>query len=166
MSVAYRHHFEGSSGPRQRVTLEYTLRSATRVLDSDFVYTRHMVEGQYSAGWGRNYVGIRGIAGQVTGTAPLFERFSLGNSTLLRGWNKFDVAPHGGNRVAYGSLEYHYSDFAIFYDAGAVWDRGRSAKARHAVGFGIADRHGAFLLLGIPLRMQHIEPIVMAGIRF
>lgn len=166
MSVAYRHRFEASGGLRQRLSAEYTLRSATRVLDGDFVYTRHALEGQYSAIWGRNYFSLRGIAGQISGIAPLFERFSLGNSTTLRGWNKFDVAPLGGNRAAYASLEYHYSDFAVFYDTGAVWNSGQSARFRHSVGFGVADRHGAFLLLGIPLRMHHVEPIVTFGIRF
>jgi hypothetical protein len=166
MSAAYRHRFESSSGVRQRFTAEYTLRTATRVLDSDFVYTRHAVEGLYTASWKRHYLSMRGTAGRITGIAPLFERFSLGNSLMLRGWNKFDVAPLGGSRIAYASIEYHYSDFAVYYDTGAVWDRAQSARFRHSVGFGLADKHGAFLLLGVPLRMRHVEPIVTFGIRF
>ena len=42
----------------------------------------------------------------MNGRAPLFERFTLGDSRTLRGWSKFDVAPVGGSRVAHGSLEY------------------------------------------------------------
>lgn len=166
MTVAYRHRFEPSGRLRQRLTAQYTLRSATRVLDSNFVYTRHAIEGQYTASLGKNYFSLRGLGGEISGIAPLFERFSLGNSTMLRGWNKFDVAPLGGSRMAYASLEYHYSDFAVFYDTGAVWDSGQSARFKHSVGFGLADRHGAFLLLGIPLRMNHVEPILTFGIRF
>ncbi len=166
LSVAFRHRFESSGDLRQRVSAEYKLRSATRVLDSDFVYTRHAVEGQYSVRWGRNYFTLRGEAGGIIGTAPLFERFSLGDSLTLRGWNKFDVAPLGGSRLAYASLEYHYSCFAVFYDTGKVWDSGQAASFKHSIGFGLADKHGAFLLLGIPLRMDQVEPIVMFGIRF
>lgn len=166
LTVAYRHRFADSGRLRQRVTAEYTMRTATRVLDSDFVYTRHAVEGQYTASFGRHYFNLRGRAGEISGIAPLFERFTLGDSMTLRGWNKFDVAPLGGNRLAYGSLEYHYSVFAVYYDAGAVWDSGQSAKFKNSVGFGLADRHGAFLLLGVPLRMHHVEPILTFGIRF
>ena len=40
---------------------------------------------------------FRDLAAEVPElTAPLFERFSLGNTYTLRGWNKFDVAPLGG----------------------------------------------------------------------
>ena len=77
-----------------------------------------------------------------------------------------DVAPLGGDRLAYASFEYRYSDFAVFYDTGAVWDSGQPARFKHSVGFGLADKHGAFLLLGIPLRMNHVEPILTLGIRF
>ena len=31
-----------------------------------------------------------GSFGRITGSAPLFERFTLGDSTFLRGWNKYD----------------------------------------------------------------------------
>jgi hypothetical protein len=165
-SVAYRHRFESGKGVRQRVSAEYRARTATRTLESDLVYTRHSAEGQYSAAWGRNYLSLRGIAGGISGAAPLFERFSLGNSLTLRGWNKFDVAPTGGSRVGYASIEYHYSSVAVFYDAGKVWDAGVAASFKHSAGFGFADRHGAFLLLGVPLRYHHVEPVVMFGIRF
>ncbi len=166
LSLAFRHRFEPWHGLSQRLSAEYKLRSATRVLDSDFVYTRHAVEGQYSAAWGRNYLSLRAQGGGIIGVAPLFERFSLGNSLTLRGWNKFDVAPLGGSRLVYASLEYHYSCVAVFYDAGKVWDSNRPATFKHSIGFGLADKHGAFLLLGIPLRMDHVEPIVTFGIRF
>ena len=38
-------------------------------------------------------------AGFITGRAPLFERFVLGNGTTLRGWNKFQLDPLGGSRM-------------------------------------------------------------------
>ena len=63
-------------------------------------------------------------AGTSAAQPLLFERFSLGNSMTLRGWDKFDVAPVGGTRLAYGSLEYRYRPFLLFYDFGTVWDAG------------------------------------------
>ncbi len=166
LTASYQHRSEGAGGFRQRFRADYALRSATRVLDSDFVYTRHALEAEYRVRHARNLFSVRVLAGGITGRAPLFERFSLGNSMTLRGWNKFDVAPLGGNRVAYASLEYAYACFKIFYDTGAVWDSGKESRTRHSVGFGVADRHGAFLLLGFPVRLNHVAPVVTFGIGF
>ena len=44
--------------------------------------------------------------GYISGNAPLFERFSLGNSLTLRGWDKYDIAPLGGERMFHSSVEY------------------------------------------------------------
>ena len=38
---------------------------------------------------------LRGLAGTISGRAPLFERFALGDTRTLRGWNKFDVDQWG-----------------------------------------------------------------------
>ena len=165
LTASYRRRSE-TAGFRQRFSAEYSLRSATRVLDSDFVYTRHAIDAEYRLRHQRNSFSARVLAGAIAGAAPLFERFSLGNSYTLRGWNKFDVAPLGGNRLAYASFEYGYSAFRIFYDAGSVWDSGKESRTRHALGFGLADRHGAFLLLGFPIRSDHVAPIFTCGIGF
>ena len=50
-----------------------------------------------------------------------------GNSYYLRGWNKYDIDPIGGNRLVHNSVEYRYGPFQAFYDAGAVWDSGQPA---------------------------------------
>ena len=63
----------------------------------------------------------------ITGRAPLFERFVLGNSTTLRGWNKYELDPLGGNRMVHNSVEYRYGVFQVFYDSGAIWDSGETA---------------------------------------
>jgi hypothetical protein len=167
LSAAYRHSFQTTHGFRHQLSAEYSLRSASQAMDSDFVYTRHFVNGRYSANWGKNQVSFDLLAGRIAGTAPLSERFSLGNSMLLRGWNKFDVAPAGGSRLAYGSAAYRYSVFQVFYDAGSVWDSGGATKFRHSIGFGLVSRERShmFLLLGVPLRMHHVTPIVTLGIR-
>jgi len=150
---------------RHRIGIDYGVRAATAALDSDFVYTRHLVAANYSLSIGRHVFGTRMQAGRLSGTAPLFERFSLGNSRTLRGWNKFDVAPLGGDRLAYGSLEYRYRPFLVFYDFGAVWDAGQSATTRHGVGLGVAWPNGLFLTVGFPVRLERVRPLVMFGYR-
>ena len=70
------------------------------------------------------------LFGGITGDAPLFERFTLGDSTTLRGWNKFDIAPAGGDRVFHQSLEYRYHGFGVFLDSGSVWNRNAEMRFR------------------------------------
>jgi len=150
---------------RHRVGIDYGLRVATTTLESDFEYTRHLVVADYSLSVGRHSLEARAQAGRLGGTAPLFERFSLGNSSTLRGWDRFDVAPLGGDRLAYGSLEYRYRPFQVFYDFGTVWDGGRTATVRHSVGIGVAWRNHFFLTVGFPVRLNRVRPAVMFGFR-
>lgn len=164
--VQFRRSVRPVSGYRHDFRARYSLRTATKTLDSDFVYTRHYAAVDYSLNIGKNLFGIHLQGGLITGTAPLFERFSLGNSLSLRGWNKFDVAPLGATRLAYGSLEYRYRPFQVFYDVGTVYDPGREARVRHGLGFGYADRDGFFASLAFPVRLHNVVPIFMAGFRF
>ncbi len=163
--LQYRHDVESAGGVRQHFKAFYSLRTATRVLDSDFVYTRHLWTADYTISKGRNLFGTHFQGGYISGNAPLFERFSLGNSFALRGWNKFDVAPLGGARAAYGSLEYRYRPIQVFYDVGAVWDSGQSAHVRHALGFGFLFKGGGFVSLAFPVRLNHVTPVFMLGLR-
>ena len=104
-------------------------------------------------------------AGLISGRAPLFERFILGNSSTLRGWNKYELDPIGGNRMVHNSVEYRYGAFQIFYDTGAVWDRTESAVLRHSVGLGL--RQGQFsVAVAFPVRDGHIDPIFMVGMNY
>ena len=70
---------------------------------------RYLGQGSYRFDFGRHHVQATGMAGGITGHAPLFERFTLGDSTTLRGWDKYDIAPAGGDRVFYSSVEYRYT---------------------------------------------------------
>jgi hypothetical protein len=143
----------------------YHLRAATKVLDSDFVYVRHLWEVRYSLAHGRHLLIEEMRAGLIAGRAPLFERFVLGTSSTLRGWNKFDLDPLGGNRVAHNTVEYRYRFFQVFYDTGAVWNQGQPAAARHAAGVGL--REGGFsLAVAFPLRSGRAEPIFMVGMNY
>jgi hypothetical protein len=141
-----------------------TLRYHRR-LGSDFVYARHRWEFRYMLTRGRNVVIDDLTAGMISGRAPLFERFSLGNGSTLRGWNKYELDPLGGNRMVHNSVEYRYGAFQIFYDSGAVWDRNDAAVLRHAAGVGL--RQGVFsLAVAFPLREGHIDPVFMVGMNY
>jgi len=164
--IQFRHAVTTQSRYRHNISASYSLRTATRILDSDFVYTRHFATADYTISRGRNLFGVHLQGGLITGTAPLFERFSLGNSFALRGWNKFDVAPLGGARIAYGSLEYRHRPFQLFYDVGTVYDPGHPAQVRHGLGIGYVTREGFFASLAFPVRLHNVVPMFILGFRF
>jgi len=143
----------------------YDLRMGTRSLGSDFVYGRHRWQFRYALTHGKHTLTDQATAGLITGQAPLFERFVLGNSTMLRGWNKYDIDPLGGNRMLHNSVEYRYGALQIFYDSGAIWDSGQTAIARNSIGCGL--RQGAFFIaMAFPLRENRVEPIFMVGMNY
>ncbi len=153
---------------RQSFKSGYEARVGAGNIDSDFVYSRHFGRAIYTFKRDRNRFSGRFQAGRIEGTAPLFERFALGDSRTLRGWNKFDLTPYGGDRVVSGSLEYGYSVFQLFYDTGAVWNSGELVRPRHSVGFGL---HGSdpeddwFLTFAVPLQSSGFNPVFTVGVR-
>ncbi|MBZ5623652.1 MAG: BamA/TamA family outer membrane protein [Acidobacteriia bacterium] len=143
----------------------YNLRAATKLLGSDLVYARHRVEFRYMLTRGKSVVIEDVSTGLISGRAPLFERFVLGNSSTLRGWNKYDLDPLGGNRMVHNTVEYRYGAFEAFYDSGAIWDQGETAILRHSLGVGL--RQGLFsLAVAFPVRDGHIDPIFMVGMNY
>ncbi len=153
-----------SSGPNtHRLGAGYGLRAATRILDSDYVYSRHTWDFDYALWRGANRVNVAFAAGVLTGRAPLYERFVIGNSMTLRGWNKYDLAPLGGGRAVTGSLEYRYRAFRVFYDNGAVWSKGEDPSLKHSAGAGL--QLGDFaMLIAFPIKSGRATPVFMAGL--
>jgi hypothetical protein len=147
---------------QQDVDADYTLRSAARVLDTDYVYTSHLAGLRYRVAHGRHQLTEQVVAGTISGRAPLADRFVAGNSYYLRGWNKYEIDPIGGNRLVHNTVEYRYGPLQAFYDAGAVWDGGQTATPRHSIGVGFKESIFS-LALAFPLRSGHIEPVVMIG---
>jgi outer membrane protein assembly factor BamA len=98
----------------------------------------------------------------------LFERFVLGNTTTLRGYNKYDIAPLGGNRMAHGSLDYRHSWARVVYDVGTIYNRGQNAKVRHSIagGFTSGGLTAFSLLVAFPLHQGRMEPIFIVGMNF
>jgi hypothetical protein len=161
-TLRYHRRVEGSDS-QQDLDADCSLHAATSILNSDFVYSMRSAGVRYQLHRGKHTVTDNAWAGIITGRAPLSDRFVLGNTYYLRGWNKYEIDPLGGNRALHNSVEYHYGPFQVFYDVGSVWDEGQPMVARHSVGIGV--RESVFsLAVAIPMRSGHVEPIFMMGI--
>ena len=164
-SLRYHRQWEAPESGTRVLDAGYTLRAATSGLGSDYEYIRHRWNAGLSAG-NRNHVLLLEFrAGLITGTAPLYERFVLGNSNTLRGWNKYDLAPLGASRMVHQSVEYRYRFIQVFYDTGTVWSRKEDPDLRQSAGLGL--RKGAFsVAVAFPLRDGRVEPVILAGMNF
>ena len=143
------------SDARHRVDGSFGVRAGSRELESDLAYTRYLGQGSYRFDFGRHHVQATGMAGGITGDAPLFERFTLGDSRTLRGWDKYDIAPAGGDRVVYSSIEYRYTGLALFLDVGSVWDANTERQVRVSTGLRVPRRSG---VLRRRLPAEHRRP--------
>lgn len=147
------------------IEAQFTVRSAHDSLESDFNYSRYFARADYEYRRRRQRVLASALVGGIDGTAPLFERFTLGDSQTLRGWNKYDIAPAGGDRVFHTSIEYRYSGFAFFLDSGSVWETGIDKRVRVAAGFGFHS-DPFFMTLGFPLNTDDVRAVFTTGVRF
>ena len=163
-SLRYHDHLETADFP-QDFDATYALRSANRTMGSDFVYTSHFWNARYQLAHGKHLLSETASGGVILGQAPLDERFVLGTSSVLRGWNKYELDPVGGNRLIYNSVEYRYGPFQAFYDTGAVWDEGQPLTMRHSLGVGL--RESVFsLAVAFPVRGGRVEPIFIMGLLY
>jgi Omp85 superfamily domain len=152
-------------GADHAVDAQFTVRSASETLETDFTYTRYFGQAEYEYRRSHHTVLASGLVGGIDGTAPLFERFSLGDSRTLRGWNKYDIAPAGGDRVFHTSIEYRYRGLALFLDSGTVWDTGVDKRVRVAAGVGF-HTDPFFMTLGFPLNTDDVRAVFTTGMRF
>ena len=159
------HRAADDSESQQEVDGDYSVHAASRLLASDFVYVRHGLTFRYTLSRGRHVLSERLTAGVLAGRAPFFERFVLGNSMYLRGWNRFEIDPLGGNRMFHNSVDYRYGHFQAFYDSGAVWDTGQPAQVRHSFGGGM-HQGPVFLALAFPARAGKMYPVFMVGMNY
>jgi outer membrane protein assembly factor BamA len=166
---ALRYHGNWSNGGAgQSVDAGYIVRAATRALGSDFVFLRNTIDARYQLTSGKQMVIVSFLAGAINGQAPLFERFVLGNSNTLRGWNKFNLDPTGGDRVVHGSVEYRWRYLQAFYDTGAVWDRRTEPDQKQSVGIGVrsSSKDGLLLAVAFPLKNGRVDPVFIAEFNF
>jgi outer membrane protein assembly factor BamA len=164
-TLRYRRRWS-SDASRQEVDAGYGLRAATRTVGSDYVYTRHAITAEYRGKVGESVFSARFLAGALIGEAPLFERFTLGDSRTLRGWSKFDIAPLGGTRVAHGSLDYTFHWIGVFYDTGTVWERRQNSNVKHSAGIALGGREGFYVAVAFPLRSGSVQPLFILGMNF
>ena len=171
-TLRYHRRWDDSGSTKQELDAGYSLRAATRLLGTDLGYTRHLANARYRVWHDHQTVEVAVVAGAIYGRAPLFERFVLGDSSTLRGWNKYDIDPLGGNRMAYGSVSYGYHIMRVFYDTGSVWEQGSKPELRQSAGIGVSGglgifQRGAFLLaVAFPLRQGRVDPVLVAGMNF
>jgi hypothetical protein len=163
-NLRYHRQLEGAEN-EQDVDASYGMRVAAKTLASDFSYARHTARMRYHVQHGKHSLSDEFWGGVVEGRAPLDDRFVLGNNTYLRGWNKYELDPIGGNRVISNSVDYRYGRFLAFYDAGAVWEEGQSAPVHHSVGVGLRASIVS-LAVAFPMRGGRVEPIFMMGLLY
>lgn len=162
----YAQEFDGA-GFHHLLESNYRVRTAVSGLDSDFSYTGHTGGFRYSWRDGsRELLIIDFRAGALNGRAPLFERYVLGNTQTLRGWNRFDIAPLGGSRMAHGTMEARIAGhWRLIYDTGSVWSESQPAQVRHSAGVGFI-KDGLTAVIAFPLRDGNITPVVLLGYTF
>jgi Omp85 superfamily domain len=171
-TLLYHRRWIDSGGNKQELDAGYSLRAATTLLGSNLAYTRHLAHARYTYSRDAQSIEVAVAAGAIYGQAPLFERFAVGDSAMLLGWNKYNLDPIGGNRLAYGSVTYGYHIMRVFYDAGSVWEQGKAPEAKQSLGIGVSSglgvlEKGAFLLaLAFPLQEGHVIPVLIAGMNF
>jgi hypothetical protein len=163
-SINFDRRWSGGADATHHVEAGFDVRAGTRELESDLSYKRYLGQGSYRYDIGRHHVQASGIAGGITGDAPLFERFTLGDSTTLRGWDKYDIAPAGADRILYSSVEYRYTGLALFLDIGSVWDENSERHIRVSTGFGF-HAGPTFLVVGFPLNTDKLSAVVTLGLR-
>ena len=128
----------------------YEVRTGARNIGSSFSFTRHTLDHSSTVKAGKNTLRLSVMGGKITGNAPLFERFTLGNTETLRGWNKYDIAPLGGDHVWHTSAAYRFSDVGVFFDQGAIWGNGAARKTRRSVGLTLGNTIG----IAMPLNCE------------
>ena len=150
---------------RHNLESTFTVHAGTRGLESDYVYERYLGHAVYGFRQARHQIRVSGMAGAITGQAPLFERFTLGDSRTLRGWDKYDLAPAGSNRMFHTSLEYEFAGLGWFLDAGSFWNDGTQRRVRFSTGLNFTPGP-AFFTIGFPLNTDEFRAVFTMGIRF
>jgi hypothetical protein len=168
LDVHYGRKIEGDR-VQQQVEGKYSLRVATHALGSTYSYARHLISVRYEAKFGRHTVSDALLGGSIAGNAPFFERFVLGSSSTLRGWDRYEIDPLGGSRVIHNELTYGYrlgqGTVEGFYDSGALWESDRAPMMRHSIGAGY--KQGIFVLsMAFPIHNGRIEPVFMVGMNY
>jgi hypothetical protein len=173
VDVTFGRKTEGDAA-QQTLSAKYSLRMGLRGMGSDYAYSRHVVSLRYDVKSGRQTASDELTGGAIGGDAPLFERFVLGTSSTLRGWDRYAINPLGGTRTIHNSLTYGYRfgerTAEVFYDMGSLWspgaaNSGQGTGLRHSLG--VSYRQKIFVLtMAFPVVEGRISPVFMAGMNY
>jgi outer membrane translocation and assembly module TamA len=156
---------EGSRHGFRKLDADVEFHQATEALASDLIYRRALGRARFELESDDSRFIADFRAGRITGSAPLFERFALGDTETLRGWNKYDLAPAGSDRMWHQSVEFRYESFAYFVDAGSLWNGGDDRRIRVSTGVGF-HHDNAFVTLAFPLNADKVNATMLFGVRF
>ncbi len=120
--------------------------------------------GDYAVGSDRQQVVVSAMGGAIDGDAPMFERFAIGDTRTLRGWDKWAITPVGGNRLFATTLEFRYRAVGVFLDSGSVWDSGTENHLRFSTGVTFAPGP-VFFTLAFPLNTDEFHAVFAMGLR-
>ena len=150
---------------RQNIAAAFTVRAGTESLQSDLVYERYLGEAEYMFRHRRHRFIATFMAGSISGDAPYYERFTLGDTRTLRGWDKYDIAPAGGDRMFHASAEYRYHGVGLFLDSGSVWDDGLEKRVRFSTGVNFTAGP-VFASLAFPINTDEFRAVFAMGFRW
>ncbi len=181
-NIEYRH---SSKSQKNVFDGNYELHVAGHTLGGDAVYTRNLLNQNYKFSpnpaskvplGATNGLAVSFELGRISGNAPMFDRFSLGNVDTLLGWNKYDISPLGASRMAYGSVGYLTKYLSVWFETGSVWDPDqprvlrKSVSLRVPLGTALHLNGPARIVLdvvspsmGIPIRGSHANPMFAIG---
>lgn len=164
--LRYHKQFGTTEDIQQTFDSNYEFKSAFQGLGSDYIYTKQRWQGGYNWTKGHHTVSDVVTVGFISGRAPVYERFVVGTSSLLRGWNRYEIDPLGGNRLLHNSVEYRYKKAGVFYDCGSLWNLGRVPTLLHSVGIGIHQSIFS-VAVAVPIRSDgRFEPTLLVGMNY
>ena len=111
--------------PHEGKRLAFSIEDA-HALGGDFKFTKYTIDTRYYfRGGGENVWALNLMAGYASGDMPLSQRFSMGGSETLRG---FEDDQFRGNSMVKGTLEYRFPivkkiQGVVFNDNGYAWDK-------------------------------------------
>jgi len=131
--------YDAHAGKRSSYTLEYA------GFGGDFDFTKLSVDYRYYWPQGQNVIAMNLAAGYAWGDMPLSQRFAVGGSDTLRGYEDDQFK---GNSMLRGTLEYRIPIIkkvqgVLFTDYGYAWDKRDEDKfdlGLMKLGYGIGVR--------------------------
>jgi len=156
-----------TSGSRNSVTVEYA------GLGGDKEFTKEILDSTFYFPLPKNFILSQHLQfGIAYGNIPIYEKFYAGGAETIRGYQELSVGPQdalsnavGGKSILLENLEIShplYKDilyWAVFFDAGNVWDEIKNfdlGELKKGVGAGIRIKVPFFQ---IPIRIDYGYPL-------